>query len=230
MQNAYCPVNAFCIVLCAKMSCMKDPVDQGMADRLRRARREAGYGSAVEAWRARAHPVSEVTYLQHESGLRGFGKHAGRYAAAYRVREDWLRYGRGTPKALGTNVPVLGYIIQSGQIEERSDQKMAEGLPISAPIPPVTDAEVAGAYYVPGNENFPALFAGDIVYVGEFCHADECLGRQCVVIVTDGSQKFGILTKSDASARHYILTCANIPPEVVEVEHCSPVLWIKRGS
>lgn len=64
------------------------------ADRLKRAREEAGFSSAREA--ALAMGLSYDTYAQHESGIRGFpAKKAELYARRYRTTVEWLLFGRG---------------------------------------------------------------------------------------------------------------------------------------
>jgi SOS-response transcriptional repressor LexA len=64
-------------------------------DRLKQARRKAGYETAKDA--ADAMGVSVATYIQHENGTRGFpaGK-AERYARFFRVAPEWLLYGSKT--------------------------------------------------------------------------------------------------------------------------------------
>lgn len=62
-------------------------------DRLRKAREQAGYGSARAA--SDAMGVPSATYAQHESGLRGFrSHHAERYGRFFKVAPEWLLLGR----------------------------------------------------------------------------------------------------------------------------------------
>jgi len=64
------------------------------ADRLKAARQKSGYETAKAAAEAMGATVS--TYIQHESGLRGYpSKTAARYAKFFRVAPEWLLYGRG---------------------------------------------------------------------------------------------------------------------------------------
>lgn len=69
------------------------------AERLKWARREAGYGSAADF--ARRNGLTEVTYRAHENGLRGLSERtARRYAAALRgANWVWLLTGTGQPFA-----------------------------------------------------------------------------------------------------------------------------------
>lgn len=63
-------------------------------ERLRQARRNAKFETAADA--ARAFGWKESTYNSHENGNRGFpASRAPSYAKAFRVREEWLLFGRG---------------------------------------------------------------------------------------------------------------------------------------
>lgn len=61
--------------------------------RLRQARVDAGYATAVDAALALGVPAS--TYIGHENGSRGFpAKKAPIYARKFKVTEEWLLYGK----------------------------------------------------------------------------------------------------------------------------------------
>lgn len=87
--------------------CMETP-----AERLRAARVKAGYETAKSA--AEAMGVTVSTYIQHESGVRGFpASRAARYARFLRVAPEWLLYGRGTGDPIKvepelTDLPLIG--------------------------------------------------------------------------------------------------------------------------
>lgn len=66
-------------------------------ERLREARKLAGYGSAADA--AEAMGVPYGTYAGHENGSRGFGDEAERYSRFFRVRIEWLMLNKGEPRA-----------------------------------------------------------------------------------------------------------------------------------
>lgn len=64
------------------------------ADRLKKARIDAGFSSAREA--ALAMDMKYETYNQHENGTRGFpASRAEVYARRFRVAAEWLLYGKG---------------------------------------------------------------------------------------------------------------------------------------
>jgi transcriptional regulator with XRE-family HTH domain len=62
-----------------------------MGERLKAARDKAGYASAKAA--AEAMGVAVSTYIQHESGTRGFGRRVARYAGFFKVAPEWLAFG-----------------------------------------------------------------------------------------------------------------------------------------
>lgn len=62
-------------------------------ERLQGARERAGYSSATAA--ADAFGWASSTYLGHENGSRGLRSSTARtYALAFRVKPEWLLYGR----------------------------------------------------------------------------------------------------------------------------------------
>jgi len=63
-------------------------------ERLAQARRAAGYSTATEA--AERLGVPKETYVQHERGIRGFGRRAEQYAKAFGVDAAWLMFGEGS--------------------------------------------------------------------------------------------------------------------------------------
>jgi phage repressor protein C with HTH and peptisase S24 domain len=64
-------------------------------ERLRQARKNAGYGTAREA--AEAFGWNVNTYKSHENGKRGFHNEAERYAEDFRVPLEWLLAGKNAP-------------------------------------------------------------------------------------------------------------------------------------
>jgi DNA-binding XRE family transcriptional regulator len=71
--------------------------DQKLADRLKQARKLAGYESASDAARDLGVPVG--SYGCHENGDRGFKRdRALKYARAFKVDPQWLLYGIGNPR------------------------------------------------------------------------------------------------------------------------------------
>lgn len=124
----------------------------GPAERLKRAREQAGYTSARSA--AEKMGVSPATYAQHENGIRGYpAKRAERYGRFFKVAPEWLLYGRqGSAEfaALGPQLFVKGEV-QAGVWKEawewdRSDWELFSGR-----------ADIAA----PPNERFGLRVLGD---------------------------------------------------------------------
>lgn len=66
-----------------------------IGDRLREARKRAGFASATEA--ARSLGIKYQTYAAHENGNRAVVRAAAQYARRYNVSLDWLLRGKGEP-------------------------------------------------------------------------------------------------------------------------------------
>jgi|SRR5215469_2299710 len=70
------------------------PLKMTPSDRLRKARRAAGFSGPTDA--ARRFNWKLETYKKHESGGRGITvRMASKYARAFRVAAAWLLYGEG---------------------------------------------------------------------------------------------------------------------------------------
>lgn len=82
------------------------------SERLRLAREKGSYSSAKSAAEAMGVPVA--TYIQHENGTRGFpAATAARYARFFRVKPEWLLYGKvsaDTVVELGPRLYVVGKV------------------------------------------------------------------------------------------------------------------------
>jgi transcriptional regulator with XRE-family HTH domain len=105
MHNASVNASAFCTNYHDNAFFMTDS-----AKRLKDIREKRGYTSAKSA--AEAMGVSVATYIQHESGVRGYpSAKAERYAKFFRTTPEWLLYGRQTTAAqLGPQLHVKGAV------------------------------------------------------------------------------------------------------------------------
>lgn len=105
MHNASHNASAFCINSAVNAFFMSDS-----AKRLKDIREKRGFSSAKGA--AEAMGVSVATYIQHESGVRGYpAAKAERYAKFFRTTPEWLLYGRQTtPAQLGPMLHVKGAV------------------------------------------------------------------------------------------------------------------------
>jgi len=112
------------------------------ADRLKRARAEAGYETAKDA--AEAMNVAVATYSQHENGTRGFpATRAEKYGRFFRVAPEYLLYGRKTAKpaapGLGPTLFIKGTVSagiwRDADHLDQSDWQTFTGSPeVAAPI------------------------------------------------------------------------------------------------
>lgn len=129
------------------------------AARLRRARIAKGYARAIDACKAFGFKPS--TYGGHESGSRGIGRAAARYAKAYGVSEGWLLTGEGeappTPQ-----VPVMGMAAGSVVGEHTIESEPIDF--VSCP-PALENVRDAYAIYVRGTSMEPAHMEGDLRFV-----------------------------------------------------------------
>ena len=72
---------------------MKEEKNKEIGNRLKAARKAAGFSSAIDA--AAAQRISYPTYVAHENGTRGIsGKMLALYAKRFGVTTDWLLSGR----------------------------------------------------------------------------------------------------------------------------------------
>jgi transcriptional regulator with XRE-family HTH domain len=98
-----------------------------MGERLRAARTKAGYPSAKAA--AEAMGVAVSTYIQHESGTRGYGHRVARYAKFFRVRPEWLAFGSDD----GLNEKILSRMLENALRGLPSDTRIGEWPRLAAP-------------------------------------------------------------------------------------------------
>lgn len=154
------------------------------AERLVRARIDAGFPSAVAA--ARRFRWNENTYKAHEQGRNGFGIDAARaYAAAFGIDVATLNFGTvalvkepAAPTLQPTPVANAGKRVQVSLGEVRIPaygQAMAgadgsfvlNGTRVTDVVAPPSLAGVLGAYavYISGESMEPRYYAGEAVFV-----------------------------------------------------------------
>lgn len=93
MHNAYQCVKSKRIPISCEMHIMSFDDRPDFAKRLEQARIDRGFRTAKDA--ARYYGWVYETYIQHEQGIRGISRAAGKYAKAFRVSEGWLLTGEG---------------------------------------------------------------------------------------------------------------------------------------
>jgi phage repressor protein C with HTH and peptisase S24 domain len=161
------------------------------ADRLKKARKDAGYATATDA--ARAMGVKPPTYLGHENGTTGLRRTAAiRYAKFYGMSLDWLLTGVGEGRRERL-VPVVGYVGAGAEMHPFDDFPMGQGLEHVEPPPGEGDClalRIRGDSMHPFQEGWLVFYRRDFEGVPE-----NCVGQLCVVQVKDGPILVKILRK-----------------------------------
>ncbi|MFT4162737.1 LexA family protein [Rhizobium sp. SYY.PMSO] len=111
-----------------------------IGERLKEARRHAGFATAVEA--AESLGIRYPTYAAHENGSRGVVRAAQQYARRYRVSLDWLLRGVGagpgeTDEVLSDraiDVPLLT-TISAGELQRDDIADEAKGIVTVGQLP-----------------------------------------------------------------------------------------------
>ena len=192
-----------------------------LAERLRRARHEAGFATAAEA--ARAHGWNLPTYNSHENGYRGFNiQKAKRYARAFRVRFGWLIDG-APPMRDGEETKIVGAVGAGAEVVP-ADEESDIG---EFGTPPGATAGALTAVLVKGDSMYPWLRDGDAVLYGDKTSYPH--GRECVVKLKDG--RAFIKQVERGRPGRFNLISYNAPPILdAEIEWAAPVLWIRRRN
>lgn len=165
------------------------------AKRLEKARIARGFDTAKAA--AKYFGWIYDTYAQHESGLRGIGRVAGKYATAYRVSEGWLLTGEGSGPEDGRQVPIVGYVGAGAVVEEDFEQVPEGGLEqIAVPFPLPGDMI---AFEVRGDSMLPMYDPGAviIVYREQRKPLHDYYGRRVIVKTEDGRRYVKTIMKGE---------------------------------
>ena len=201
------------------------PYDCAMStagERLRKARRDAGFATAAEG--AERAGVKYYSYVQHENGIRGIPvDKAALYARAFGVEPQWILYGRGGRERRRL-IPVVGYVGAATEFFGFDDHAQGAGLDeIDAPPGAPEDAV---AVIVRGDSGYPAIRDGMIlVYWSKHEHPDGLVGEDCFVRLKDGRTLVKILERG---SREGLWTLASInastpPIRDVEIEWAAPI-------
>lgn len=202
-------------------------VDLKRAERLRAARKAAGYNRPIDA--ITAFGFRRGTYFSHENGQRGIPRDAiVAYAAAYRVEQMWLLSGTGPMRITSRRIRIEGQVGDLGIIEKNRQQ--SEALNEIDP-PPSWNADDFVAFRVTGDSNYPAWRINDVIVVSRlYVSPDICLGKRCVVTLPDGTRMVRELYPGTRSGRYLLITHAAPPIIDAEVIDASPVLVTMHAS
>lgn len=182
VHNAHFPVKSKCTPDACFLHIMEFDDRPSPAIRLQQAREKRGFKTAKDA--AKFFGWNYETYAQHESGLRGISRVAGRYAKAFRVSEGWLLTGEGVDAH--TQVPVMGFLGAGAVVEPDYEQVPEEGLDtVDLPFP--LPAEMI-AFRVRGDSMLPAYKDGHIivVYKEPTKPVEAFFGEEAAVLTSDG--------------------------------------------
>jgi hypothetical protein len=191
-------------------------------DRLKRARIEAGYGSAAEA--ARAMGVPTPTYQGHENGSAGLPRAAERYAAFFKVSLDWLLTGKGGTRR-PAKIPVICYVGAGAEIHPIDDHPRGQGIELVEPPQGVSECVAA---IIKGDSMYP-LRDGWLIFWAKDQDGipNECLGQLCVVQVKNGPTLVKEVRRG-AKSGTYRLESWNAPPrEDVSLDWAAKVTDIR---
>lgn len=219
-------------------------VDQAAAARLKRARIEGGYRTAVDF--ARALGINITTYHHHENGRRGIPEDAARrYAKALDLNFSSLLFGDELQKVAA--VPIVGVIHGRGEITLMKDTNTDLSATLSAVdeaqestgnwsgvtlqkihVPDFTQMETL---VVQGNELYPAYREGDAVLHYPLVRIDrmpsEWHGVECVCKLADGKRLLRqVMVQPDGGTT--LVSYSGAPMFNAPVVGASPVEWVRR--
>ena len=160
---------------------MQTNSEGAVGERLRRARIDAGWPSAIGF--ARAHGLNETSYSHHENGRRKVRPDVARiYAQILKLPAGTLLYGEQLHSI--PRVRIVGRIGPEGKIDAVT---RTDGLPPTVTLP---DPAAMVAHLVCGDDLYPAYRNGDVVLHRELDPEDfdpaPLHGQECVVRMKDG--------------------------------------------
>ena len=153
------------------------------ADRLKKARIDAGYATATDA--ARAMGMKPPTYLGHENGTTGLRRTAAiRYAKFYGLSLDWLLTGAGEGQ-VKQFVPVIGYVGVGAEVFPAHEFHKGRH---PEQVDPALGGSDCLAVRIRGDSLQPLQPGWLLFYERDFKGVPKnCVGQLCVVQIKDGA-------------------------------------------
>jgi len=200
-------------------------------DRLRAARKSAGFEDAVSA--SRRFGWNEVTYRAHENGARGFTKaSAAEYARAFKVPVQWLIFGQGEPEQEKDLVAVYDVQASAGPGMIVHDESAVAQLA----FPPGYLAQLTRAnprdlsiIGVKGDSMLPTLADDDLVMIDR---TKKDLSFDGLFVIRDGGDALLIKRIGRASRRGFVSIISDnravypaVEKPLDEVEVIGRVIW-----
>ena len=203
-----------------------DALMESMSDRLRQARKDAGFNSARKA--AKQHRWKVSTYSAHENGQNDFDEEAAKqYGRAFHTSAGWLLTGEGSPERPNI-IGVKGLVGAGGTIDTGPEQIPSDGnlYEIEVPFPLPLGAF---ALQVAGESMFPRYDSGDvIVCAAPSENLDQLIGWEAAVQTIDGARYLKRLVKG-ARKGLYDLESFNAPPmRGLRLRWASPIHGVVR--
>jgi len=193
------------------------------AERLKKARKAAGYETPTEA--ARAMDMPPPTYLGHENGTTGLRRGAAiRYAKKFGVSIDWLLTGSGN-QGRPAKIPVICYIGAGAEVHPIDDHPKGQGIELVDPPQGVTGCVAA---IIRGDSMHP-LKDGWLIFWSKDQDGvpDNCLGHLCVVQVKDGPTMVKEVRRGTRKGLYTLLSWNAPARENVRLEWASLVIDIR---
>lgn len=219
MHNAHHSVKSKRTPTLCFMHVMKSDDRPDFAKRLEQARVDRGFTTAKEA--ARYFGWKYETYIQHEQGIRGIARAAGRYAKAFRVSEGWLLTGEG--KATPETVPLKGKVGAGQQIEAIDNGDLDDVL-----APPDAAPETV-AVQVSGDSMFPTYEEGSILYYSRRLPPYELVNQRAIVQLADGRIFLKIIRQGSTPDTWTLQSINAQYTDIIDVsvDWAAPIDWIK---
>jgi phage repressor protein C with HTH and peptisase S24 domain len=193
------------------------PPHAAAAERLRRARRAKGLGSAAEA--ARTHGWNLNTYASNENGNASFSfRKAEDYARAFGVRAEWLYTGKGPMKARRPGLPVLGKVAAGAEALFDDDYEMGAAADWLDPMVP----EDGIVLIVDGESMMPRFRHGEhLIFGRRYDDPTPLVGHEVMARLADGRKMVKILRRGAAPG---LWTLESINTRVKPIEDVE-LLW-----
>ena len=192
-------------------------------ERLQEARKKAGYETASDA--ARAFGWNEITYRAHENATRGLRlTMAERYAKAFRVKAEWLMFGKSdaveayiAPEA----VPVIGAVGVGSEVHFFSRRGSAKLERVPAPE---AATELTVALEIQG-DSLGAILKGWLLFYDEVPRpvAPDLIGKLCVVGLETGQVLVKKIQRSRARGLFHLVSQTESPILDVAVDWAAKV-------
>jgi phage repressor protein C with HTH and peptisase S24 domain len=174
--------------------------------------------------------VKQSTISRWEGGIdEPEHDHVRALADLFKCTTDYL-LGTDTLNASPRVIPVVGYVGAGGINIPFDDYAHGDGMDEVEAPPGLNDAAIA--VRVSGDSMYPAYENGDIIFYvrnGVDIDESECIGKQCIIKVTEGPIYIKRLSRGSAPGLYH-LESHNAPPmHDVTIDWATKVLYVKKS-